>query len=127
LFPDLQIIATTHSPLVALGATPSEVVVVKREGKKVVADSDVRDFTGYSAEDMLVDDRLFDSDVYSPETNRKLAEYRGLISIPKDKRTKRQTQNLKSLVRDLISQQVPGIKENPLIERFEKVAKKYGL
>lgn len=127
LFPDLQIIATTHSPLVALGATPSEVVVVKREGKKVVADSDVRDFTGYSAEDMLVDDRLFDSDVYSPETNRKLAEYRGLISIPKDKRTKRQTQNLKFLVRDLISQQVPGIKENPLIERFEKVAKKYGL
>ena len=48
LLPHAQIIATTHSPLIALGASPDELVVLKRQGRKVVAYEGVRDFFWYS-------------------------------------------------------------------------------
>lgn len=127
LFPDLQIIATTHSPLVALGAEPSEVVVLKREGKKVVAYSDVRDFRWYSVEDILVDSRLFDSDVYSPGISRKLARYRELVSISKTRRTKEEERELKSLTKVLVSQQMVEMGETPIAERYWGLVKKYNL
>lgn len=126
LFPDVQIIATTHSPLVALGILPSELVVLKREGKKVF-DIQVPDFSGYSAEDMLVDSKLFDSDVYSSVTNKKITRYRKLISIPKNRRTEKQERELKSLSDYLISQQIPEDRESQTAKVFRRLIKKYNL
>src|SRR5262249_1988023 len=68
LLPDVQIVATTHSPLVALGAEPSQLVVLRRVNGEVAVEHRVPDYRGYSAEDMLADDRLFDSAVYAPDT-----------------------------------------------------------
>lgn len=78
LWPDLQIIATTHSPLVTLGAYPEEVVVLRREGDIVYAEDKVPNFSGYSAEDMLRDEELFDTEIYAPKTNELLVEYKDL-------------------------------------------------
>jgi len=126
LFPKMQMIVTTHSPLVALAALPSEVIALKRKGKKVVA-TDVPDFSGYSAEDMLVDSKLFDSDVYSPETNKKLTDYRRLISIPKKRRTEKQKKELELLSSCLISQQIPEDRESQTAKEFRRLVKKYNL
>lgn len=127
LLPDLQVITTTHSPLVALGAVPSEVVVLKRKRKKVHVDSEVPDFSGYSAEDMLADSKLFDADVYSPETNQKLGDYRRLISIPKKRRTEKQKKELKLLSSYLISQQIPEDRESKTSKEFRRLITKYNL
>lgn len=80
LFPELQIIATTHSPLVALGAKPEELVVLRRNGDKVEQVQNVPDYRGYSVEDVVADDLLFDSPVFSPEMTEKLQRYEELAS-----------------------------------------------
>jgi hypothetical protein len=103
LLPKMQIFATTHSPLVALDAKPEELVVLRREGDRVVAEESVPDFSGYSAEDMLSDPQLFDSEVYGQETREKLHEYRDLVSIPKEERTPQQRRKLRSLAGEVSS------------------------
>lgn len=127
LFPGIQLFATTHSPLVALGSTPQELIVLKRDQKSVIKEENIPNFKGYSAEDMLVDSRLFNSKVYSPETNKKLVRYRELASISVDKRTKAQTEELKTLACELGSQQLPGEQETPLIKELKKFSEKYDL
>ncbi len=129
LFPDVQIIVTTHSALVALGTSPSELVVLKRRGMKVLSESGVRDFTGYSAEDMLVDEKLFDSSesVYSPETNKKLLAYRKLIGIPAKKRTKKQTVRLRALAGELAAQEIPMEGESRVDRKLGELMTRYGL
>ena len=126
LFPDLQIVTTTHSPLVALGALPEEVIALKRKIKYVYSDV-TPDFTGYSAEDMLVDDRLFDTVVYSPSTSKKLNQYQKLVSIPKNKRTKPQVEKMQKLARELRAKQLPEVQENPLSDELRKFRAKYDL
>ncbi len=59
-FPDCQFVVTTHSPLVALGAHPSQLVVLHRDSAGIVTASDrVPDFRSYSPDEVLEDDRLF--------------------------------------------------------------------
>jgi len=127
LFPDVQIFATTHSPLVSLSAKPDELVVLRREQKYVKKEESVPDFTKYSAEDMLVDKRLFDSDVYSPETNQKLNEYRNLLQIPKKKRQKTQAEQIKKLAGELRTEQIPEVFETQLTKELKKFRQKYDL
>lgn len=129
LFPEVQIITTTHSPLVALGALPAELIVLKRRGMKVLCESGVRDFRGYSAEDMLVDEKLFDSSesIYSPETNKKLLAYRKLIGIPVKKRTKKQAVRLRALAGELAAQEIPTEGESRVDRKLRELMTKYGL
>jgi predicted ATPase len=125
--PDLQIFATTHSPLVALGAASHELVSLRREGGAVVAEDFVPDFSAYSAEDMLVDERLFDSDAYGPETRRKLSRYQDLVKIPAAHRQPEQSQELRSLAAELRAQQVPEVRENAAAEELKRLVAKHGL
>lgn len=127
LFPEIQIVATTHSPLVALGVSPEELVVLRREGKYIKSEEFVPDFTGYSAEDILVDTRLFNTDVYSPDINEKLSRYRELTGIPKTRRTGEQIEELRMLAKELRSQQLPEVRESALAEELKKFRKKYDL
>jgi hypothetical protein len=126
-FPELQIIATTHSPLITLGAHPSEVIVLRRKGNIIARDADVPDFAGYSAEDILADSRLFDSEVYSPKLSRELAEYRRLMSIPKKSQKPRQKQRLRVITRSLLKQHVLQERRDPIGERFKELVEKYDL
>lgn len=126
LFPNVQILATTHSPLIALGAQPEELVVLKRDGKLVHRETPP-DFRGYSAEDMLVDDRLFDTNVYSPEMNEKLERYRELGKIAKSKRSKKQRQELRELAGELREQQLPEQMESDLARELKRFREKYDL
>jgi predicted ATPase len=125
--PEVQLFATTHSPLVALGAAPEELVVLRREGADVVAETQVPDFSGYSAEDMLSDAHLFDSSVYSPETNAKLARYKELATIPPGGRDPQQRDELRSLALDLRAQQIPEARESETMEQLRLLIAKHNL
>jgi ABC-type branched-subunit amino acid transport system ATPase component len=127
LLPDMQIFATTHSPLVVLGASPNEIVALKRKRKYVYSEDVIPDFTGYSAEDMLVDYRIFDTNVYSPETNEKLRQYQKLVSKPFDRRMPKEVQRLKELAYELRSMQIPEVRESPLAEELRKFRDKFDL
>lgn len=127
LFPELQIIATTHSPLVALGAEPQGVVVLHRDGSRVVRESSVPNFTMYSVEDMLADPEIFDSPVYRPETDAKLARYRELAAKSSPARTAKEKAELKTLVKELSAQQIPEVHESPAIKKLDQLLKKHNL
>jgi energy-coupling factor transporter ATP-binding protein EcfA2 len=107
LLPDAQIVATTHSPLVALGADPTELVVLQRGDDEVVVETDVPDYRGYSAEDMLADDRLFDAAVYAPDTEYELTRYEELVGKGPKQRTRQEERELVTLVRRMRAQPLP--------------------
>lgn len=103
LLPEVQIIATTHSPLVALGCAPEELVALHRmpDGQVVVAPTP--DFRLYSAEDMLTDDRLFDTSPYSEEVTAKVGQYEELAAKPAAERSAGEASQLRDLARELVT------------------------
>ncbi len=123
---DLQVITTTHSPMVALGAKPSEVIALKRKGKKVLI-SDIPDFQGCSVEDIISNADLFDSDIYSPETSRMLLLYRKLASIVPSKRTGSEKAKLQFLRKKLEAQEILENKESKIDKKLHALIKKYQL
>ncbi len=127
LLPGAQIIATTHSPLVALGAEPEELVVLTRRGQQVTARTFVRDFDGYSVEDMLSDPLLFDSDVYKPEVADKLRRYRGIARKSASKRSPSEKKELGRLRSELAAQQIPGMTSNPALAELQAILQEHDL
>ncbi|MFL6232672.1 MAG: AAA family ATPase [Thermoanaerobaculia bacterium] len=127
VFPEIQLIATTHSPLVALDARPEELVVLRRKGKEVVREEDVPDYTGYSAEDMLVDERLFDTEVYSPEMREKVGRYRELAALPKATRGGAETRELRSLALEIRERPAPEARESEMVRQLKQLIDKHNL
>lgn len=101
LLPDAQVIATTHSPLIALGADPARLVVLERHGDRVIFADRVPDYRGFSAEDMLTDDRLFATTVWNPDTERMQGRYEQLVAIDPEARSEADTDELRSLARSM--------------------------
>ena len=126
LMPHMQIFVTTHSPLVVLGASQNDLVALHRDGKFVTKEENPI-FSGYSVEDMLVNDRLFGTEVNSPETNEMLKKYRKLIIIPKEKRTSSQIDELKSITKIINSFQPTDSQEDPVLNELNKLISKYDL
>ncbi|MDX2006049.1 MAG: AAA family ATPase [Meiothermus sp.] len=117
LFPELQIIATTHSPLVALGVEPHELIALKRQGDAVVA---VRppDYRTYSVEDLIKDDLLFDTPVYSPKMQQSLSEYQSLAARGPKTRSAKQNKALAQLAQEI----APASDENdPVLQEIRKL------
>ena len=127
LLPHVQMIATTHSPLVALGVLPQELIVLKRQGAKVVARESAVDFIGYSVEDMLSDPKLFNSDVYGPEMSEKLEKYHRLAGKPESHRSSEDRDELRKLASELLSQEIPEIRENPAMNELREILRKFDL
>lgn len=127
LLPKMQIFATTHSPLVALDATPDELVVLRREGDEIVAEQNVPNFLGYSVEDMLADPRLFDTEIYGHETREKLTEYRELAAVPQDERSPDQRSRLYSLATEIRSFEGSRETENETSRLLKQLIRKHSL
>jgi energy-coupling factor transporter ATP-binding protein EcfA2 len=127
LLPELQIIGTTHSPLIAMGALPHELIALKRRGKRVVCEEHLVNLGGYSAEDMLVDPRLFDAPAYRPETAAKLARYHRLATVKQDERTAKQNEELTSLATELASQQLPEARQSGAVQELQRLLEKHAL
>ncbi|MGD9752052.1 MAG: AAA family ATPase [Acidimicrobiia bacterium] len=121
LLPNAQIVATTHSPLVALGADPEQLVVLERHGSDVVFVDRVPDYRGFSAEDMLADDRLFATAVWSPETEQRMERYEELVAIDPAARTVEQTEELRRLASMLRDLPLPQIVDREVRESAEQI------
>lgn len=127
ILPELQIITTTHSPLVALGVEPEELIALKRKGKHIKDIGNLPNFTGYSADDILLEEKLFETEVYRPEIQKKIWDYEKLAQISKKKRTTRQKNKLKDLAKDLGNQEIPKKKKSDLSRDLDQIIKKYNL
>jgi len=121
ILPATQIVATTHSPLVALGADPSELVVLQRGDDEVVVETDVPDYRGYSAEDMLADDRLFDAAVYAPETEHELTRYEELTSKSPARRSRQEERELDALTRRMRAQPLPPTVDEKVVAAMAEI------
>lgn len=126
LLPDMQILATTHSPSVALGASPNELVVLKKKHGNIIR-VEIPDFSGYSIEDITRDDKLFDSEVYSLEFSGKLRQYERLISKPRTRRTPTENKKLKALASDLAAKQMIPCEDDGRFGELDRLIKKYNL
>lgn len=94
LFPHVQIIATTHSPQVALSVAPENLVSLKRDPVTgLVTRVPVIDFSRFSAEDVLADPTLFESPTESSELRKARLDYRLLQrKLPGERTTDEQLQ-----------------------------------
>ncbi len=127
VLPHVQLIATTHSPLVALGAKSEELLVLRREGSEVSRVDQPPDFSLYSAEDMLEDERLFDTLPYAPETAGRLRRYNRLVAIPRDQRSSSESEELARLARELRSQQLVPADDSEVAAELRSLLVKHGL
>jgi len=110
-FPDCQFVLTTHSPLVALGADPSQLVVLHRDNNGVVWAADrVPDYRTYSPEDVLTDDRLFDVKAHNPEFAELLEDYDRMAHIPPEQRTRSESEDLRKVAEAIRTAPRPGLR-----------------
>ena len=79
LFPKLQIMASTHSPLVLQGLHSHEIVSLQRNGSTITTTS-LGDYSGYSVEDLLTAAELFETPPYSITVEDLRTKYRSLIA-----------------------------------------------
>ncbi len=127
LLPRVQIIASTHSPLVALGAEPDELVALRREPTGEVVAVPPPDFRLYSVEDMLTDDRLFATPPYSEEVNEKTERYRELLEIPVTEREPPQERELQTLARQLTPAPDPSAPAVAALEEMKGILARHGI
>ncbi|MFH1469071.1 MAG: AAA family ATPase [Pseudomonadota bacterium] len=101
--PEVQVLATTHSPLVALGLGQGLLVPLRRapDGVHVGVAPGVPDLRAYSVEDVFEHASLFATSPYSTEVSAKLQRYRELVRLPQARRTSSQAAELRRLARDL--------------------------
>lgn len=117
LLPEVQVICTTHSPLVALGATEGQLVALHRDAKGISA-RQPGDLSAYSAEDALVSETLFGTDPFAPRTRRKLDQRDKLASVPPADRTARQTATLREVSAELHESVIASLGDDPVLEQL---------
>ena len=79
LFPKMQLIASTHSPLVVQGAQLYDIVALYRDGSTITSNI-LRDYSLHSIEDIFTAEELFETPPYSAELQELRESYRELVS-----------------------------------------------
>jgi hypothetical protein len=121
-FPDVQFVLTTHSPLVALGADPRQLIVLNRDGDGLVtAANRVPDYRSYSPEDVLTDDRLFDVEAHNPEFAALLENYHTRAQVPPEARTEQDTEELRKVAEAVRTAPRPGYSEEELLSARDEI------
>lgn len=98
LFPKMQLIASTHSPLVVQGAELFDIVALYRDGSTITANI-LRDYSLYSIEDIFTAEELFETPPHSAEVDRLRESYRGLVA--KTDRSESEQNELREIGRKL--------------------------
>lgn len=129
LFPKLQIVTSTHSPMIALGVnSPAELIVFRRtDNGKISARPTAKPLSGYSVEDMVVDPEIFESQAYGPETSAKLSAYQQLVKKKVEDRDEQESEELRTLSAELIKQQLPIANQSDEMRMLKDLLKKHEL
>lgn len=97
--PQMQVIATTHSPLVTLGCPPELVRRLNKDKNGQVVVRPVPDFRNDSVEDIIASGDIFDTDPLNPWLRRLLLEQKKLREQPI--RTEAEEERLRELNKKL--------------------------
>ena len=98
LFPKMQLIASTHSPLVVQGAELYDIVALYRSGSKITCNT-LRDYSLHSIEDIFTAEELFKTPSHSAEVDRLRESYRWLVA--KTDRSESEKNELREIGRKL--------------------------
>lgn len=123
--PKVQIIATTHSPLIALSARPEQIIALHRDGE-LVKSVPVPSLDGYSADDVLVEEALFGTSPYPPATEVQLNRYQELARIPPERRSPEEVDELGELARRLDPSSLPALRDDPVLNKLDLIASRLG-
>lgn len=127
LLPNMQIIATTHSPFVVQDASRSEIIVLKRHKKEVGCLYPAPDTTGYSIQDVIVDARIFDTLPYSTHDQHRKEEIADLLAGSNELDRKEKKRRVLELLREL-GLAVPSLEDDrPLQEVLDEFRQQLGL
>ncbi len=124
LFPGMQLIATTHSPIVMMGVEPWEVVHLKLQEHQVVADI-IPDFRGYSYEDVLT--RLFFTPARRGLLDEQAGRWKELSEIPDSDRTRRQKNELTALSNWMITSRAPPESDDQMLAEIRRLGRRLGV
>ncbi len=124
LLPDAQLIMTTHSPLVALGATPDQLIVLQRRENRIEVEPNIPDYRTWTVQDMLGDDRLFDTPVYAPAFEQTRLEYQSLVAAGRDGRSASDSDRLRTIASDIQGSELPPSLAARLAEADEEMARR---
>ncbi len=119
--PKVQLIATTHSPLVALSAKPEQIVALHRGGEHI-DNIPVPTLDGYSSDDVLVEKALFGTNPYPLTTEAQLNRYQELAKIPPEQRSRENADELGELARRLDPSALPALRDDPVLARLDAIA-----
>lgn len=120
--PELQIFASTHSPLTALGAGEDNIISLQRDPEM----GDIRrvpvpKLGGYSSEDALVEDALFGTDPYPQTTRDDLTRYRELTQKSVADFEEGEEEELQEILFKLDPSTLPAQKDDPILEKLDEV------
>ena len=123
LFPKMQILASTHSPLVVQGAKLHDVVALYRRGSRIGARL-LRNYSRLSIEDLFTAEELFNTPPYSNEIEKMRTDYRQLVR--KGDLSSTEEEKLRNLGRELaqlrlLPQQVQGRSLGPLLDLISEL------
>lgn len=118
--PKMQVFATTHSPLTALGAEAENLIALHRD-ESIVYRAAVPTMTGLSAEDVLTEEALFGTNPYSEATQAKLDRYNELKVKQPEERTEEETQQLQLLAEDLAPNDSPSVTNDPVNAKLDEL------
>jgi hypothetical protein len=121
VLPDMQIFATTHNPLTALGTGSENVISLQRKNDHVHM-VQVPDLTGYSADDALLEEALFGTDPYPQRTRKKLDRHRELTGAAVEEISLVEEAEMKSLAAELSPEQLPSLRDDPVLKKLDKIA-----
>jgi len=99
--PDVQMVATTHSPLVTLGTESRALVSLQRNESGRVVAVEPPETRAFSAEDVLVHEELFDTEPYGPDTQADRARHEELAALPREERSAADEEELRRIAQDL--------------------------
>lgn len=119
--PEMQVFATTHSPMTALGAESGNVIALHRKDDRVETVS-VPSLEGYTADDVLEEEALFDTDPFPKTVRRKLERHREISLMDPRSRTKKQLFEMKRLAKELDPKKMPPFREDPVVKKLGEIA-----
>ncbi len=120
MLPEMQIFATTHNPMTALSTESENIISLHRENDHIEIGAPPS-LMGYSMDDVLSERDMFDVDPYPRGTRRALARHRALASIPSEKRTRKQQDEMASLAAKLDPSNLPTLRDDPISKKLDKI------
>ena len=122
-FPSLQVIATTHSPLIVGNMSEGEVLLLKRLPEtNDIERTKLKSYKSWRADQILTGPPFGMDSSVDVETERLVVEYRSLLGNPK--KNERDTKRLQELS-ELLRKEIPGPEEREARREIRRLFEKW--